>query len=318
MTMSNVQRANEDVTALWYERATVRKTPRVHVPGYSIDELIYPIAHLAICDHPFVLAAGPEIRSYMLTQAAYQFLYNVALMEIQSIIQGCLNIIQNFSDDLSDLERLQALTVIIDEGYHAHVAQDYILQMMKKSGIEPLQIPKTNQKLATISKASANLPPELRADFEVLALTLTENVLTDQVASLGREQDLAKSFTALMMEHAKDEGRHSIFFTGLMKRRWAKLPQSTQESFGALLPAYLDDYFEIDRTRAFEKQILSGCSFSPDDAAKVISETDHAFIEGQKRMAEKSKARLYRVLKQIGVMDLQSNRQAFAHCAYVN
>jgi hypothetical protein len=311
--MLEEQVIQDDMTDLWYEKATVRYTPRILVPSFSGDELVYPAARSMICDHPLVQARGGAVRSYIITQAAYLFLYNVTLMETKFVIQSSLDILHQDTAGISDFDKLRALTIVIDEGYHAHVALDYILQMKEQSGIEPLRIPQSNRKLDAIARASADLPEELRADFQLLAVTLAENVITEEVANMGREKDLVKSFANLMMDHVRDEGRHSNYFSDLMKRRWPALEKTTQERLATILPAFLDDYLDVDRTRQFERQVLRACDFSADEAARIISDSNNAFITDHERATKKTKARLFRLIQQIGILDLEANRQAFAH-----
>lgn len=305
------------ITDTWYAKATVRSTPRICVPDYSSDQLIYPVARCSICEHPLITALGAEARSYILTQAAYQFLYGVGLLETKFVIQCCLDMLHNHIQGISDAAKLQALTVIIDEGYHAHVALDYIVQMKKKSAIEPLEVPQTNRKLDATARAYASLPPEMRMDFQLLAVTIAENVLTDEVANLGRERELAQSFTTLMMDHVRDEGRHSRFFADLMKERWPQLPRATQERFGTMLPAYLDDFLGADLSRRFERMILANCGLSDVQAEQVITESAPHFSTDQERMKKSILQRIYRLLKQIGILELDTVKDAFSDRNYV-
>ncbi|MEX5592004.1 diiron oxygenase [Pseudomonas orientalis] len=305
------------ITDTWYAKATVRSTPRILVPDYSSEQLIYPVARCSICEHPLVLELGPQVRSYILTQAAYQFLYGVGLLETKFVIQCCLDMLHNNIKDINDAAKLQALTVIVDEGYHAHVALDYIIQMKKKSAIDPLEVPQTNRKLDATARAYASLPESMRMDFQLLAVTLAENVLTDEVANLGRERELAQSFTTLMMDHVRDEGRHSRFFADLMKERWPQLPRETQEHFSLMLPAYLDDFLGADLSRGFERKILAHCGLTEAQAEQVIHESDPHFSTDQARMKKSILQRIYRLLNQIGVLELDSVKDAFSDRNYV-
>jgi hypothetical protein len=98
-----------------------------------------------------------------------------------------------------------------------------------------------------------------------------------------------------------------------MKRRWPALEKTTQERLATILPAFLDDYLDVDRTRQFERQVLRACDFSADEAARIISDSNNAFITDHERATKKTKARLFRLIQQIGILDLEANRQAFAH-----
>ncbi|GLS05768.1 hypothetical protein GCM10007860_29250 [Chitiniphilus shinanonensis] len=292
-----------DLTNHWYQRATVRHTPRIIVPDYSDEELIYPLARCAVCDHPMILARGQATRAFILAQAAYQFLYGVGLLETKFVIQCSLALLHHEIPGIDEFARLQALTVVIDEGYHAHVALDYIIQMQARSGIVPLQVPQSNHKLDAAARASATLPEAMRADFQLLAVTLAENVLTDEIANLGRDKGLAQTFTTLMMDHVRDEGRHSNYFADLMKARWAHMPQATRDRFTAMLPDYLDDFLGTDPSRSFERKILRACEFSPAETERIIDETQGEFQALHDQLTAKTKIRLDRLLRQIGVPD---------------
>lgn len=296
----------------WYRKATVRHTPRIRVPHYDAEELIYPLAHCAVCDHPLVLEAGRNARAYILTQAAYRFLYGVGLLETKFVIQCSLDLLHDRIPGISEFEKLQALTVVIDEGYHAHVALDFIMQMQERSGINPLSVPQSNRKIDAYAIASARLPEAMRADFRLLAVTLAENVLTEEIASLGRDEGLAPSFTTLMMDHVKDEGRHSGYFADLMRARWAGLSEKTKSQFSDMLPEYLDDFLGMDSERGFDRQLLGAVGLAPSAVEQVLADTNADFVGNNERLAQKTKVRLYRLLKLIGVPVFAADRIALA------
>jgi hypothetical protein len=264
------------------------------------------------------MARGREARDYLLTQAAYQFLYGIALVETRFVIDCCLNLIHNRIQGATELEKLQALTVIIDEGYHAHVALDYILQMKQRSGVEPILVPNTNRKLDAAARAYERLPASMHMDFQLLAVTLAESVLTDEIAHIGREEALLKPFTQVMTDHVRDEGRHSNYFAKLMKSNWARLAEETQLRLGAMLPDYLDDFLGISSRRTYERKVLHAAGFAAEAVTQIIGDTDAQFVSEQNALAEKQKVRLLRLLKQIGVLDLEPNRQAFSTRSYMS
>jgi P-aminobenzoate N-oxygenase AurF len=306
-----------DATDLWYEKATVRYAPRILVPDYSSEQLIYPPARVPMCDHPLLLRRGLEVRAYILTQAAYLFLHNVGLMETKFVIQACLDILHEGIDGIGDDDKLQMLAVAIDESFHAHVAHDYILQTKQKSGISPLVIPKSNRKIAAIHRMEASLPEGLRGDFKLLATTIAENVITAEAAHFGRDRELLKSFSTLMMDHVRDESRHAVYFANLMKSHWQTLSAAKQERLGLQLPDFLDDYLAADRTREFDRRLLEGCGLPPEEVAQVIADSDSAVVAEHTLATRNTQARLVRLFKQIGVLDLDTCRRVFAERGYV-
>ncbi|MDE9535027.1 diiron oxygenase [Xenorhabdus bovienii] len=295
----------EKITNNWYKRATVRYTPRIKIPSYSSDELIFPIERSVICEHPLVKDLGKDGRSYVLTQSAYQFLYGVGLLETKFVILCCLELLHNRIEGIDNVDKLQALTVLIDEGYHAHVALDYITQMECHSNIKPLLVPETNRNLDATKRAQDKLPKELHADFLLLAVTLAENTLTNEIATIGRESDLTRTFIQLMKDHVLDEGRHSSYFISLMKKRWPQLPADTQKLFYDILPEFLDDFLSVDMSRKFERKVLSSVGLSQRQVEQVIEETNEKFIKNQNNMIEKTKVRLYHLLKVMAIMNIQ-------------
>lgn len=290
---------NEKTINAWYGKATVRHKPRILIPDGMGDELVYPIARCHVCDHPLVAARGREVLSYLLHQAAYLFLYGVGLLETKFVISCCLDIIHDHIAGMNDMDKLQAYSVIIDEGFHAHVALDYIIQLQEQSNIKPILVPQTNRKIEAAERWSEKLPKHMRLDFKLLVITIAENVLTADIANIGREQGVTETFCRLMTEHASDEGRHSKYFIKLMQAYWPKLSNDVQMQFKQILPEFLDDFLSVDLGRNFEQQILAQCGFSSDEVNKIISDTQQQFVADNQEMSCKTKSRLYLLLKQI-------------------
>lgn len=298
-SMNSIDIVNEEIITSWYNKATVRSTPRILVSDCSSEENIYPIARCIICEHPLIVGRGRDTCTYILAQLGYQFLYGVGLLETKFVIRCCLDIIHNHIKDISDFDKLQALTVIIDEAYHAHVALDYVLQLRKKTGVEPLQIPETNRKLDAAARAIASLPEDMRMDFQLLAVTLAENVLTEEIANIGREKEVIKCFSTLMKDHVRDEGRHSEYFVSLMKSHWTKLSDEKKEKFSAMMHEYINDFLGTDTGRTLERKILAECCFREEEIENIIVDTNTRFFAEYNTQTIKTKARLFNLLTKI-------------------
>jgi hypothetical protein len=83
-----------------------------------------------------------------------------------------------------------------------------------------------------------------------------------------------------------------------------------------MLPDYLDDFLGFDTTRAFDRQLLQAVSLDAPAIDAVLAETEADFTGSAQRLAHKTKPRLHRLLKQIGVLDLEANRLAFSQRGY--
>ena len=307
----NAQHFFESVNK-WYANATVRNSPRIVVPEADKDQFIYPVSRQLLGEHPKVQALGRVAVGYVLAQSAYQYMYEIGLLETRFVIDCSLNLVNNVIKGATEEEKLDALTVVIDEGYHAHVALDFIIQMKRMTGIEPLQVPDTNGNLSAVKRALELLPTEMHNDFQLIAVTLAEHTLTKDLLSIGREKEASKAFTQVMTDHVSDEGRHASYFAKLMKAHWARLTEETRLVIGAMLPEYLDDYLAGDEDRTFDRQILRGCGLSDQEVEAIIADTQELFMSKLNSYVTVTKANLVKLLKRCDFFEHQPTREAFS------
>ena len=295
----------------WYAGATVRNSPRIIVPEAANGEFTYPKSRQILSEHPKVQELGYKGVAYVLTQSAYQYMYEIGLLETRFVIDCSLNIINNVITGASEEEKLDALTVVIDEGYHAHVAMDYIIQMKTLSGVEPLEVPQTNGNLSAVKRAFELLPAHVHNDFQLISVTLAEHTLTKDLISIGREKDASAAFTKVMTDHVSDEGRHASYFAKMMKAHWARLSEEHKQIIGSMLPAYLDDYLAADEERDFDRKILRASGFSEDQVTEIIDDTQAQFLDNLTSYVVTTKANLVKLLQRTGVLDHAPTRAAF-------
>lgn len=295
----------------WYATATVKNSPRIVIAEAAKDQFTYPKSRQILSEHPRVQALGHDGVAYVLAQSAYQYMYEIGLLETRFVIDCSLNIVNNLIAGATEEEKLNALTVVIDEGYHAHVALDYIIQMKNLTGIEPLEVPQTNGNLSAVRRAFERLPAAVHSDFQLISVTLAEHTLTKDLISIGREKDASPAFTQVMTDHVSDEGRHASYFANLMKAHWARLPEDSRCVIGAMLPAYLDDYLAGDEARGFDRKVLRGSGFAEPEVEAIIAETQAQFLANLDGYVSVTKANLVKLLQRCGVLDHGPTRAAF-------
>lgn len=295
----------------WYANATVRQSPRIIVPDDSKGEYLFPKSRQILSDHPLVAAKGVDVVNYVLAQSAYQYMYEIGLLETRFVIDCGLNIVNNVIQGATESEKLDALTIVIDEGYHAHVALDFIIQMKTITNINPIEVPETNGNLSAVHRAMERLPTNVRDDFQLISVTIAEHTLTKDLISIGKEKDATRTFTQVMTDHVSDEGRHANYFARLMSAHWERMPEEHRVTIGTMLPAYLDDYLAGDENREFDRKILSAAGFSETEIAEVIADTNTQYLENLRSYVTVTKKNLVRLLKRIGVLDHQPTQSAF-------
>ncbi|RZL11958.1 MAG: hypothetical protein EOP40_00670 [Rubrivivax sp.] len=310
-TNSQAAAAEHDNVSRWYANATVRHRPRIMVPDSSKGEFIFPRSRQLLSEHPLVTARGHDAVAYVLAQSAYKYMYEIGLLETRFVIDCSLNIVNNQIKGFNDDEKREALTIVIDEGYHAYVALDFIIQMKSLTGIQPIEVPETNGNLQAVSQAMDALPAFMHNDFQLISVCLAEHTLTKDLLSIGREKDATQAFTQVMTDHVSDEGRHANYFARLMKQHWVSLPDATKTTIGFMLPNYLDEYLAGDGERSFDKKVLLALGMSEAEAMRVIDDTHPAFMDNLHSYVSVTKANLVKLLARCGVLDHAPTRASF-------
>ena len=296
----------------WYERATVRTRPRIMVPASAQSEDIYPRSRQALATHPTIMGLGEEAVRYILNQSTYKYMYEIGLLETRFVIDCALKIINRaIYPGASDEERLDAITIVIDEGYHAHVALDFIIQMKAVSAVEPLSVPSTNRNLDAVRRTAAKLPERMQDTFELVAVCLAEHTLTKDLLSIGKERDTTLAFTQVMTDHVADEGRHAGYFSRLLSAYWLTLDDETKTAIGTLLPAHLDDYLAGDDDRLFDRQVMAAVGLDANQIETVLKDTDQSYFASVNSYIGTTKANLVNLLKRMGMLNHPATRAAF-------
>jgi hypothetical protein len=239
-------------------------------------------------------------------------MYEIGLLETRFVIDCALKITnRQIYPEASDRDRLDAITIIIDEGYHAHVALDFISQMKKISGVEPVAIPTTNGNLDAVARTVAKLPDCMQDIFELVAVCLAEHTLTKDLLSIGSERDTTRTFTQVMTDHVADEGRHAGYFSRVLGAAWLLQDDSVKRTIGVLLPAHLEDYLAGDEGRPFERQVLDAIGLDTAKIDRVLSDTQEVYLAASRAYITKTKANLVALLRRVGVLDNADTRAVF-------
>lgn len=303
----------DEAVTRWYDNATVRNSARIVVPQNIVSENIFPKSRQLIADHQIVTSLGSEALAYVLAQSTYKYMYEIGLLETRFVIDCALKIINGeIVPGADEHSRRDAITIVIDEGYHAYVALDFIIQLRQTSGIEPLSVPQTNGNLDAVRRGYERLPASMHASYQLLATCLAEHTLTKDLLSIGREKEATRTFTQVMTDHVSDEGRHANYFADLLRTHWKTLDGQTRSTIGAFLPAYLDDYLAADLSRQFDRSVLEKLPLSSDEIDTVLRDTQERFEANAVGYIDVTRKNLVKLLERTGVLDDASVREAFA------
>ncbi|NBA97843.1 diiron oxygenase [Pseudomonas sp. R5(2019)] len=240
----------------WEARATIRTRPRRLLE--NDDKLIYPLSR-----QPLVLSATfqrecPQQRDFVLVQSLYKFINDVVIFETEIVDRTARSIAKDrFAIGYPFACRYDAMTVVVDEDYHALVALDFMQQTLDLTGIEPIALPAEIELSRAIPAAMAQVPDELRSAVELICVAIAENTLTNDVAAFARDDTVKASVKGLMADHLLDEGRHSTFWARLVRIYWQGATEPERQAIARMLPVFIGQYLTNDIQKDFDLRLIA-------------------------------------------------------------
>ncbi|ELS40581.1 diiron oxygenase [Pseudomonas syringae] len=254
----------------WEGRATIRTRPRRMVE--NDDKLIYPLSRQPLVLSDTFTRECAHLRDYALVQSLYKFINDVVIFETEIVDRTARSIAKDhFTIRFPFACRYDAMTVVVDEDYHALVAMDFMQQTIALTGIEPIPLPDEIELSRAIPAALALAPEHLGSAVELICVAIAENTVTNDVAAFAKDESVKQSVKGLMADHLLDEGRHSGFWARLVRIYWHTAPQQDRESIARIMPVFIAQYLTND--------IQNGFDFTLIDHLQVPDTIKHALRE---------------------------------------
>jgi hypothetical protein len=255
----------------WERRATIRTRPRRLLE--QDDRLIYPLSRQPLVASGIFQQHCPEQRDYVLLQTLYKFINDIVIFETEIVDKTARSIAKGrFALPFPLPCRYDAMTVVVDEDYHALVAMDFLQQTIASTGIEPLSMPREIELSRAIPAAMAQAPERLQPAVELICVAIAENTVTNDVAAFAKDDTVKPSIKGLMADHLADEGRHSTFWTDLTRLYWNTADQTDRELIARQLPVFIEQYLTNEIQTAFDLQLIEALSVPPEVAAALKQE----------------------------------------------
>lgn len=157
----------------WEERATIRTRPRRRLEDDG--KLIFPISRQPLVMGATFIRECAHLQHFVLAQSLYKFINDVVIFETEIVDKTARSIAKdNFAIRFPFACRYDAMTVVVDEDYHALVAMDYMQQTIELTGIEPIALPTEIELSRSIPKALAMAPEHLKAAVELICVAIAE------------------------------------------------------------------------------------------------------------------------------------------------
>ncbi|MBN3471150.1 diiron oxygenase [Pseudomonas savastanoi pv. phaseolicola] len=267
----------EDYTSFidaWEGRATIRTRPRRMVE--NDEKLIYPLSRQPLVLSDTFTRECAHLRDYALVQSLYKFINDVVIFETEIVDKTARSIAKdNFTIRFPFACRYDAMTVVVDEDYHALVAMDFMQQTIALTGIEPIQLPAEIELSRAIPAALALAPEHLRSAVELICVAIAENTVTNDVAAFAKDDSVKQSVKGLMADHLLDEGRHSGFWARLVRIYWHTADKQDRESIARILPVFIAQYLTNDIQNGFDFTLIEHLQV-PDTIKQALKDETRA------------------------------------------
>ncbi|ATE80346.1 MULTISPECIES: diiron oxygenase [Pseudomonas] len=245
----------------WESRATIRTRPRRVLE--NDDKLIYPLSRQPLVLSETFLRECPEQRDFALVQTLYKFINDVVIFETEIVDKTARSIAKNrFSVAFPFACRYDAMTVVVDEDYHALVAMDFMQQTVAMTGITPIELPDEIELSRAIPAAVALAPEHLRSAVELICVAIAENTVTGDVAAFAKDDTVKQSIKGLMADHLLDEGRHSGFWSRLVRIYWHTASEDDRQCIAQILPVFIGHYLTNDIQKSFDFRLIDALQIS--------------------------------------------------------
>lgn len=255
----------------WESRASIRTRPRRLVE--DDQRLIYPLSRQPLVLSATFLRECPHLRDFALVQSLYKFINDVVIFETEIVDRTARAIAKDrFAVRFPFACRYDAMTVVVDEDYHALVAMDFMQQTIALTGIQPIALPAEIELSRAIPAVLKRAPEHLRDAMELICVGIAENTLTDDVAAFARDDSVKPSIKGLMADHLLDEGRHSTFWARLTRIYWSQAPEPDRQVIARLLPLFIRHYLTNDLQKAFDIQLIAALDVPAHVAAALREE----------------------------------------------
>ncbi|SEN64824.1 P-aminobenzoate N-oxygenase AurF [Pseudomonas sp. ok272] len=239
----------------WERRATIRTRPRRTLE--NDDKLIYPLSRQPLVLSDTFQRECPQQRDFVLVQTLYKFINDVVIFETEIVDKTARNIAkQRFAVPFPFACRYDAMTVVIDEDYHALVAMDFMQQTIALTGIEPIALPTQIELSRAIPAAVAGVPEPLRDAVELICVAIAEHTVTNDVAAFAKDTTVKQSIKHLMADHLLDEGRHSGFWSRLVRIYWQGASEADRAQIARVLPVFIGQYLTHEIHAAFDIHLI--------------------------------------------------------------
>lgn len=292
----------------WELKASVRSIPRRFFNDTQTG-YFYPLSRQPICLHPIIQQLGDQVKHYILAQSFYRYANEISIIETRVVNQSAMRIANNLLPvRFPDSFRAIALTIIVDEAYHAYVALDALKQIEEYTQIKPLNLPNQIEIEKAISLVEEKLDPKYHHSFALIAVALAENTLTKEIVTMIDKAETHPFFQFLIKDHLSDESRHSAYFKDVLEFFWSNLDEESKREILPHLPNFIINYLDTTIQKRFDRKVLESLHLPQEEINLILEDIYEGYVLSETHPMVKN---LLFLLNKSGILTTENSQELF-------
>jgi hypothetical protein len=290
----------------WIDKAAVRSMPMAHWMSTGAGQW-FPADEWSVAAHPDVVASGRG----ELVVAGLLLGYLDFTIELESSCVGpasrsvaLARVGARYDDEVArDALRLQC-----DEAFHALLCQELRQHVHAQTGLNPVRITE-HRFIRHARELRERLAPAVPAELvDFCAAVVAETVITKTLLKDWNDQALRPEVREFLLQHYKDELRHSAFYGQVLGQVWPQWDEALRHALAPHWSALTLAFVEPDPQLALAALALAG--FADREAWRITAECQARAVAALDQRA--SVEATLRALRKAGVAELRAHEVTVA------
>ncbi|HYV44933.1 MAG TPA: diiron oxygenase [Myxococcaceae bacterium] len=264
----------------WDEKAAVRTMPatdRRWAP--DAEGSWFGAESWSAANHPEVLASGR--RQQVLAALLLGYLDFTLQLETHHIAPVSRDLVlRRLGADYADAVVRDALRVQCDEAFHGLFCEELAAHVAQVTGLQREPFPEHLFFRRVRELAAPACGPMSAPQYQFCVAVVAETVITDSLRKDWRGEDLRPEVRHVLLQHYKDEARHSTFFSQVLQLVWPQWPERVRAAMSPLWAELVRAFLAVDEALVARALELAG--FSPAQARRIVAGTADGGTPGER------------------------------------
>lgn len=291
----------------WSTAATVRSVARRRLAdkdrGLPFSPELVPLM-----GHELVRNRDDAVGRTILGQKLHSYFRFTTHLELKAVLPACTMIgLKESSVRTADEFAHDGFKIAVDEAHHAYCAEDMKQQLTAITAIHPYR-ERPPAFLRALTREQDGFGEKFK-ELALLAFTcVSETLITSSLANVPADERVMKAIRDVILDHARDEAKHHLYFSCFMEMMWDQLTVAERDVVGPLFAKFIGTFLSHDEEA--ESDWLEAAGFNSVDGRRIITESYEA-IDLRKVHRQASKPTVM-LMSRFGMLDHAATFDALA------